>query len=174
MWQAPAPIAHATIVARTAQASVSGIKNPARATILTSVPSRSSPGMTMPRKTIAVVEDNPDNRLLVQALLDDAYDLAEYSTGGEALSGLRESTADLVLLDISLPGMDGIEVLQAMRADPELQSIPVIALTAHAMSGDKERFLDAGFDDYVAKPIIDETLLLDTIARLLSSTDKPR
>ena len=121
----------------------------------------------MIRRMIAVVEDNADNRLLVQALLEDRYDLTEYTTGSEALQGLRRSVPDLVLLDISLPEMDGIEVAREIRADERLRHLPLVALTAHAMSGDRERFLESGFDSYVAKPIIDEQELLTTIATLL-------
>jgi CheY-like chemotaxis protein len=120
------------------------------------------------RATIAVVEDNPDNRLLVQALLEDMYDLVEYVTGTEAVRGLQQQVPDLVLLDISLPEMDGSDVIKEIRKDERLRHLPVIALTAHAMSGDREKFLSAGFDDYVTKPIVDETVLYDTIARLLA------
>jgi CheY-like chemotaxis protein len=120
------------------------------------------------RHTIAVVEDNPDNRMLVQAILEDRYQVQEYETGPEALEGMRRSRPSLVLLDISLPGMDGEEVLQVMRGDPELRGLPVIALTAHAMAGDRDRYLAAGFNDYVSKPILDETVLLEAIERLLT------
>ena len=112
---------------------------------------------------IAVVEDNPDNRLLLQAILSDTYSLTEYETGAAALEGLALELPDLVLLDISLPGMDGVEVLQHIRASPRLHKLPVIALTAHAMSGDRERFLAAGFDGYFTKPIVDDEALLRTI-----------
>ncbi|HEX5970475.1 MAG TPA: response regulator [Gemmatimonadaceae bacterium] len=115
--------------------------------------------------TIAVVEDNADNRLLLRALLGDEYDLVEYENGIEALAGLRASRPDLVLLDISLPGMDGNEILDRIRADSGLCSLPVIALTAHAMSGDREKYLAAGFDDYVTKPIVDEGILMKAIGR---------
>lgn len=118
-------------------------------------------------KRIAVVEDNPDNRLLVRVILESQYQIDEYETGFAALDGLQKQKPDLVLLDISLPEMDGSEVLGRMRADERLQDLPVIALTAHAMTGDREKFLDAGFNDYVAKPIVDETLLLGAIERLL-------
>lgn len=115
--------------------------------------------------TIAVVEDNPDNRLLLHALLDDAYDIVEFENGVDALAGLRAGRPDLVLLDISLPGMDGNEILAHIRADSALRSLPVIALTAHAMIGDREKYLAAGFDDYVTKPIVDETILIGAIER---------
>jgi CheY-like chemotaxis protein len=118
-------------------------------------------------KRIAVVEDNPDNRLLVRVILEPLYEVTEYENGFLALEGLPRQKPDLVLLDVSLPEMDGTEVLKKIRLDEQLRELPVIALTAHAMAGDREKFIKAGFDDYVTKPIVDETLLLDAIARLL-------
>jgi CheY-like chemotaxis protein len=118
-------------------------------------------------RKIAIVEDNPDNLLLFRAILEDLYEVTTYETGPEALRGLQDEQPDLILLDISLPGMDGTEVLRRIDTDPILHSIPVIALTAHAMTGDRETFLAAGFDEYITKPIIDEHILLDTIARFL-------
>ena len=96
---------------------------------------------------VAVVEDNPDNRMLVQALLEDRYDLSEYETGVEAVEGLPDNVPDLVLLDISLLDIDGTEVLQWLRTQDALKDIPVIALTAHAMAGDREKYLSIGFDE---------------------------
>ena len=121
--------------------------------------------MTQPR--IAIVEDNPDNRLLLQALLVDQYALDEYEDGPTALDGIPRSVPALILLDVSLPGMDGPEVLRRLRGMPGLDRIPVIALTAHAMTGDRERLLAQGFDDYIAKPILDEELLYTAIRTLL-------
>jgi CheY-like chemotaxis protein len=118
-------------------------------------------------KRIALVEDNADNRLLVHAILEDLYELDDYETGVDALGGLQADTPDLVLLDISLPGMDGTEVLRRIRADEQVRRLPVIALTAHAMAGDREKYLAMGFDAYVTKPIVDEEVLLGEIARLL-------
>jgi len=118
-------------------------------------------------KTIAVVEDNADNRLLLRAFLADTYDIVEYETGIAALEAFATKLPDLILLDISLPGMDGLAVVTRIRADERLKKLPVIALTAHAMHGDRERFLKSGFDDYVSKPIIDEAVLLNAIRRLL-------
>jgi len=119
---------------------------------------------------IAVVEDNPDNRLLVNAILEDAYEISEYETGVEAVEGLAADPPDLVLLDISLPEMDGTEVLAWIRQQPQFRSLPVIALTAHAMAGDREKYLAAGFNDYVTKPIVDEDVLLEAIRRCLDTT----
>lgn len=118
-------------------------------------------------KRIALVEDNADNRLLVQAILEDSYQVEEYESGAAALAGLGRARPDLVLLDISLPGMDGIEVLREIRAAPSLAGLPVVALTAHAMAGDREKYLGLGFDDYVTKPIVDESVLLAAIGRLI-------
>jgi CheY-like chemotaxis protein len=123
-----------------------------------------------PMKRIAVIEDNPDNRLLVRVILEPLYEVTEYETGFAGLAGLQREQPDLVLLDISLPEMDGSEVLRRIRADANLKSLPVIALTAHAMSGDREKYLGAGFNDYVTKPIVDEGVLLGAIKKLLSGS----
>ena len=117
---------------------------------------------------LAVIEDNLDNRLLVEAILEDDYDISEYGTGTEAVEGLPDNIPDIILLDISLPGMDGTEVLEWIRSQSELGDLPVIALTAHAMSGDRERYIEMGFDDYVTKPIVDEDVLMGAIGRLLA------
>ena len=128
----------------------------------------SHPPTGMSKPTLAVVEDNADNRLLLTAMLGDRYQIVEYDNGPDALSGLARKLPDLVLLDISLPGMDGNEILAEIRRDGRMRHLPVIALTAHAMAGDRERFLDAGFNDYITKPIVDESLLVNAIERWLS------
>ena len=122
------------------------------------------------KSRIAVVEDNPDNRMLVEAILDDQYDIIEFETGKQAVEELEAAKPDLVLLDISLPEMDGTEVLEWIRGQESLAGVPVIALTAHAMAGDREKYLDLGFDDYLTKPIADETVLKGAIERCLSQT----
>jgi len=124
--------------------------------------------MPPPKPTLAVVEDNADNRLLLSAILRDKYDIVEYENGPDALAGLARALPDLVLLDISLPGMDGNEILAEIRRDGRMRHLPVIALTAHAMAGDRERYLAAGFNDYITKPIVEESLLLTAIQRWLS------
>ena len=121
----------------------------------------------MKRMKIGVVEDNEDNRLLLHAFLDDLYDIVDFEDGPGALAGLPAASPDLILLDISLPEMDGMQVLEQIRLDVRLKHLPVIALTAYAMTGDRERLLKAGFDEYVSKPIVDENVLLEAIARLL-------
>lgn len=119
-------------------------------------------------KRIAIVEDNPDNMLLVQTLLEDKYLIDPYENGVEAIRRIPETAPDVVLLDISLPEMDGVEVLRALRGDERVKSVPVIALTAHAMVGDRERYLNLGFNDYVSKPIVDEMILHGAIERCLT------
>jgi CheY-like chemotaxis protein len=121
-------------------------------------------------KKIALVEDNPDNRLLVQVILGDLYEVTSYENGFDALEGMASDKPDLVLLDISLPRMDGNDLLVRIRADEALRDLPVIALTAHAMSGDRAKYLAAGFTDYVTKPILDEEVLLSSMRHSLDAS----
>lgn len=99
----------------------------------------------------------------MQAILTDRYDVVEYESGMEALEGVQAALPELMLPNISLPEMDGTEVPRRMKEAPRLTSIPVIALTEHAMAGYQERFLGGGFDDYVTKPIIDDTVLSEAL-----------
>jgi CheY-like chemotaxis protein len=114
---------------------------------------------------IAVVDDNADNRLIIRTILEDQYEIIEFSSGLEAIEGFKKDRPDVVILDISLPEMDGTEILRRLRDDPQLFDLPVIALTAHAMVGDREKYLSAGFNDYVAKPILDMNILFTSIQR---------
>jgi len=114
---------------------------------------------------VAVVDDNSDNRLIIRTILEDQYEIIEFSSGLEAIEGFRKNRPAIVILDISLPEMDGTEILRRIRDDAELYDLPVIALTAHAMVGDREKYLNAGFNDYVAKPILDMNVLFSTIQR---------
>jgi len=116
-------------------------------------------------RTIAVVDDNADNRLIIRTILEDQYQVIEFSSGLDAIAGFKKMRPDVVILDISLPEMDGTEILRRIRDDKELHDLPVIALTAHAMVGDREKYLAAGFNDYVAKPILDMGILFSTIQR---------
>jgi len=123
------------------------------------------------RLEILVVDDHLVVREGLKRILDECEDFvvaAEASTVSEALTWLRKRHFDLVLLDISLPGMDGNEILSEIRRDGRMRHLPIIALTAHAMAGDRERFLDAGFNDYITKPIVDESLLVNAIERWLA------
>ena len=103
---------------------------------------------------ILVVEDNAKNmKLFRDVLVAKGYRTLEATTGREAVELAGEHGPDLVLMDIQLPDIDGIEALGRLRADDRTASVPIIALTAQAMEGDRERFLAAGFDGYVSKPV---------------------
>jgi two-component system cell cycle response regulator DivK len=103
---------------------------------------------------ILVVEDNDKNmKLFRDVLLAKGYRTLEATTGGEAVALAAEHSPDLVLMDIQLPDIDGVEALGRLRADSRSASVPVLAVTAQAMEGDRERFLAAGFDGYVSKPV---------------------
>lgn len=103
--------------------------------------------------TILIVEDTQDNFDLIEDALEDEHNLIHATTGQEGLAQARTHKPDLILLDMGLPGMDGWEVAQHLKADPETRTVPVVALTAHAMTGDREKCLKVGCDDYMAKPI---------------------
>src|SRR5688572_3922487 len=114
---------------------------------------------------VAIVDDVEDSREFLLYLLRDSYVVRPYESGESALKMLPENLPDIVILDISLRDMDGIDVLKALRSEPSTSRIPVIALTAHAMAGDREKFLAAGFDDYISKPIMDVEIVLSAIRR---------
>jgi two-component system cell cycle response regulator DivK len=108
----------------------------------------------MAGEQILVVEDNGKNiKLFRDVLQATGYRILEATTGGQAVELASEHGPDLVLMDIRLPDFDGVEALGRLRADERTASIPVLALTAQAMGGDRDRFLAAGFDGYVSKPV---------------------
>jgi two-component system cell cycle response regulator DivK len=103
---------------------------------------------------VLIVEDNEKNMKLVRDVLQaTGYSTLEATTGEEAVELALSQAPALVLMDVQLPGIDGVEALDRMRQNERTASIPVLALTAQAMSGDRERFLEVGFDGYLAKPI---------------------
>jgi len=118
-------------------------------------------------RRVAIVEDNPDNLMLVEAILSPHYELVSYENGIDALEGLPSENVELVLLDISLPRMDGVAVLESMRLDNQLKHLPVVALTAHAMVGDREKYMAKGFDEYFTKPIVDFEALIKLVERMI-------
>ncbi|HAG15097.1 MAG TPA: hypothetical protein DCG69_01035 [Bacteroidales bacterium] len=120
---------------------------------------------------ILLIEDNIDNRLTVIAIVNGKYTMIEAVDGEEGLQQATEEMPDLILLDISLPKMDGLEVVRILKSNPNTQAIPVIALTSRAMKNDEEEILEAGCDDYLAKPI-DPEALLGRIEKWLNPTDK--
>ena len=117
-------------------------------------------------KTILIVEDVPLNRDLLVQLLEDRYRLVLAEDGSAALACAAEDKPDLILMDLSLPRMDGWEATRRLKADAALARIPVIVLSARAMRGDEERARSCGCDDFLVKPI-DEDLLFQKLARHL-------
>ena len=125
----------------------------------------------MSARKILVVEDNDMNMQLVEFLLEEGgYDIVKAASGEEALEITRNAAGapDLILMDIHLPGMDGLSVVRAMKTDDRTRRIPILALTAHAMRGDKDRFLEAGCDGYISKPI-DVKTFISSIEQYLSA-----
>jgi len=103
---------------------------------------------------VLVVEDDPDSLELMTYLFRAfGHEALGAASGDMALDVASATSLDLILCDLRLPGMDGFELLSKLKADPGLKAIPVVAVTAYAMPGDKERVLNAGFDGYVSKPI---------------------
>jgi two-component system cell cycle response regulator DivK len=111
--------------------------------------------MTQPEKsTILYVEDNPDNRLLVRRILRaEGYGLLEATNASEAMDLLKSTTPDLILMDINMPDMDGYTLTTKIKSRPGLGQVPIVALTANVMRGDKEKTLEAGCDGYIQKPL---------------------
>jgi two-component system cell cycle response regulator DivK len=119
--------------------------------------------MTGPQ--VLVVEDNERNMKLFRDVLESSgYRTLEATTGERAVELVVEHCPDLVLMDIQLPGIDGVEALGRLRAEERTASVPVLALTAQAMDGDRERFLAAGFDGYLSKPV-DISVFVATVRR---------
>ncbi len=103
--------------------------------------------------TVLIVDDEPDNREIAQTVLSFGGVTTHTAVhGADGLKLLEDISPTFILLDLSMPVMDGWEMLKLVRANPKTQNIPVIALTAHAMTGDRERVFEAGFDGYIAKP----------------------
>jgi CheY-like chemotaxis protein len=119
-------------------------------------------------KKILIAEDNPVNRELLRELLEmQDYEVFEACNGQEALDMIEQLRPDLLILDLGMPVLDGFGAMRKIRADPAFAGLPVLAATAYAMRGDREKTLEAGFDGYVSKPI-QPAALKQEIARLLS------
>jgi CheY-like chemotaxis protein len=119
---------------------------------------------------VLIVEDHPVNLELATLLLEQAgFEVVSAGTAEEGLALARTEAPDVIVMDIGLPGMDGLEATRILKGDPETRDIPVLAATSHAMAGDKEETLAAGCDGYVAKPL-DTRTFAKTVAGLLRAT----
>jgi two-component system, cell cycle response regulator DivK len=111
-------------------------------------------------KRILVVEDQEDNRQIIRDMLTFTdYEIIEAESGEEALAAVAKQRPDLILMDIQLPGIDGYEVTRRIKADPAMRSIPIIAVTSYALSGEEQKAHAAGCDEYVPKPYSPRQLL---------------
>ena len=121
----------------------------------------------MRKSRILVVEDNPDNLELVRLLLDTSgYEVLSAEDGLEGFNVARQQNPDLILLDLSMPGMDGWSAARKLKSDPETKHIPLVALTAHTLPGDRRRALEAGCDGYISKPINVASFIMEIDAYL--------
>ncbi|MCZ6634585.1 MAG: response regulator [bacterium] len=127
----------------------------------------------MAGETILVVEDNPMNMELVSDILEaHGYQIMQAINGNDAISLVQEKTPDLILMDIQLPGLDGLTVTGIIKDNPDTRGILIIALTARAMQGDEEKARMAGCDGYISKPINTRTFPT-TVRNLLDEKDPP-
>ena len=111
-------------------------------------------------KTILIVEDHDDNRRIMRDLLSaGGYQVIEAHTGVEGVSAAQNHQPDLILMDIQLPGIDGYEATRRIKSIPELETIPIVAVTSYALSGDDKKAFSSGCDDYVTKPFSPRELL---------------
>lgn len=124
----------------------------------------------MAGERVLVVDDNAVNRRLVQVLLHSrGYEVCEAASAPEAFATLREKPPHVILMDLRLPGMDGLTATRTLKADPATSEIPIVAVTSYAMKGDEETARAAGCCAYVTKPI-DKTRFLETVASVLRKT----
>lgn len=126
----------------------------------------------MSAKRILLIEDNAVNRRLAQFLLkSQGYEVWEVTSAPEAFVSLKERRPDLILMDIQLPGMDGLTATRQLKDDPATRDIPVLAVTSYAMKGDEAKAFEAGCCGYVTKPI-DKTLFLEAVAKALKDREE--
>jgi CheY-like chemotaxis protein len=125
--------------------------------------------VTTPRPRVAIIEDDADSALLAVASLSSHFDVISYSRGEDALAAFKHLAPVAIVLDIGLRrGMDGVQVLRTIRETPALAPIPVLALTAYASESMRERFIELGFDGYLAKPLQAPEQLLNAVQGLLN------
>jgi len=121
-------------------------------------------------KKILLVEDNPVNRRLAEFLLrSQGYHVRAATNAQEAFDTIKAERPDLILMDVQLPGMDGLEATRKLKAEPNTRDIPIVAVTSYAMKGDREKALAAGCSGYITKPIDKDTFVQEVATVLASS-----
>ena len=131
------------------------------------LPNPGGDGATAVSQTVLIVEDNEDNRLIYSMVLEHAgFKVLQAVTGLDGVEQARRSRPDIILMDVALPLLDGWEATRRIKRDPETKRIPIIALTAHALTTDREKAVEAGCDAYLAKPIEPKAVLAE-VRRLL-------
>jgi CheY-like chemotaxis protein len=127
----------------------------------------------MAKTRILIVEDNEDNQDLMRFLLERAgYEVTAVENGLAGIEAARRDNPDIILMDLSLPELDGWSAAREIKADPVLAKIPLIAVTAHVLAGDRRKALEAGFDTYISKPI--NIHMFDiTVGKVLEQKQKP-
>lgn len=119
-------------------------------------------------KTVLIAEDNPINRELLRELLEiRGYTVTEACNGQEALFMVEQAPPDILLLDIGMPLLDGFAVVHKLRENPRFAALPIVAITAYAMQGDREKIMNSGFDAYLSKPV-NSSSLVQELNRLLA------
>jgi CheY-like chemotaxis protein len=125
----------------------------------------------MTTRSLLIVDDNPENlKLILMVLANSGHELVTATDALQALKAIEHRVPDLILLDLQLPGMDGLELTRRLRANAQTRSIPIVAVTAYAMKGDEDKARDAGCDDYLVKPI-DKRLLRGVVKNYLGPHD---
>ncbi len=125
-------------------------------------------------KTVLIAEDNPINRELLRELLEArGYTVTEACNGQEALAMVEQAPPDILLLDIGMPLLDGFAVVRKLRENPRFSSLPIVAVTAYAMQGDREKIMSSRFDGYLSKPV-SSSLLVQELDRLSSRQDSTK
>lgn len=125
-------------------------------------------------KNILIVEDDPDNQELLKEIIDscpDSYNHESVNTGEEALKHLENNNYDLVIMDVGMPQKDGYEIIKQIRKTSTYNKTPIVALTAHAMKGVKEKVLESGFNEYLSKPCLPKDIK-STIIKYLENKQK--
>jgi CheY-like chemotaxis protein len=131
--------------------------------------------MMAPAPTVLLIEDNDDNLRIYSTILSYAgYHVLEATDGEAGLATARSGQPDLILMDVSIPKIDGWEVTRLLKSDPATSSIPVVALTAHALASDRQRAVEIGFDGYIPKPAEPRLVLAEVERRLGKAEATPR